>query len=88
MVPLGVQVFIFETESAGLTGELTQSLAGKVEKAKRRTKRKIAELKKEIFSAREAIGGARLRLGGVSPHPVSHKIFIGHSGNAFKKARP
>jgi hypothetical protein len=36
MVPLGVQLFIFETESAASAGESPQTLAGKAEKAKRR----------------------------------------------------
>ena len=36
MVPLGVQVFIFKTESAASAGGLAQVLAGKAEKRKRR----------------------------------------------------
>jgi hypothetical protein len=36
MVPLGVQVFIFETESAASAGGLPQVVAGKAEKRKRR----------------------------------------------------
>ena len=36
MVPFGVQVFIFETEIAGLAATLPQVLAGKAEKRKRR----------------------------------------------------
>ena len=36
MVPLGVQVFIFETESAASAGELPQVLAGRAENKKRR----------------------------------------------------
>ena len=36
MVPLGVLVFDFETESAGLAGTSPQVLAGKAEKRKRR----------------------------------------------------
>ena len=36
MVPLGVQVFVFETESAAASGGSTQVLLAKAEKAKRR----------------------------------------------------
>src|SRR4051794_20729664 len=36
MVPLGVQVFIFETESASPPAPSPQTLVGKAEKAKRR----------------------------------------------------
>jgi hypothetical protein len=36
MVPLGVQVFVSETESAASAGESPQVLAGRAEKRKRR----------------------------------------------------
>ena len=73
-------------------------------KSETRHEGKITELKKKIFSNDESVGRAKTHVepgeivfselialpGSTESRPTRmfHRIFTGHSGNAFKKARP